>query len=123
VALERMYGLSFATRRTMDPALMYQAIGQGSVDVISAYTTDGRIAAYNLVVLEDDRQAIPPYDAVILARPGFAELQPDVVAALRRLDGAIDADRMRRLNGEVDENGRSPSVVAAEFVRRLLDSR
>ncbi|HVB37574.1 MAG TPA: ABC transporter permease/substrate-binding protein, partial [Vicinamibacterales bacterium] len=61
-ALRQLYGLRFRSQRSMDPALMYQAIQQGTVDVISAYSTDGRIAALNLRVLDDDRGAIPPYD-------------------------------------------------------------
>jgi osmoprotectant transport system permease protein len=50
----------------MDPALMYTAIEQGQVDVISAFSSDGRVAALDLVTLEDDRGAIPPYDAVLI---------------------------------------------------------
>ena len=65
-ALETRYGLRFAEERGMDPALMYEAIRTGSVEVISAYSTDGRIAAYDLQVLEDDLGVIPPYDAIVL---------------------------------------------------------
>jgi hypothetical protein len=54
------YGLEFAQRRSMDPSLMCQAVASGAVDVIGAFSTDGRIAAYDLVVLEDARGAIPP---------------------------------------------------------------
>jgi osmoprotectant transport system permease protein len=100
----------------MDPSLMYAAIAAGQVDVITAYSSDGRIAAYDLVTLEDDRGAIPPYDAVVLASRSFARRRPDAVAALSSLDGTIDVARMRGLNREVDEAGRSPKAVAAEFL-------
>ncbi len=113
------YGLSFRELRSMDVSLMYQAVATGEVDVISAYGTDGRIAAFDLRVLDDERGAIPPYDAVVLAGSGIARLAPDVVAAVARLDGAISADRMRAMNFAVDEAGEDPSRVAEGFVRTL----
>ncbi|MDP6558916.1 MAG: glycine betaine ABC transporter substrate-binding protein [Candidatus Binatia bacterium] len=110
------YGLKFGSRRSMDSSLMYQAAANGSVDVISAFSTDGRIAALGLRVLQDDRGAIPPYDAVILVSPNLRRKHPDVVETLRRLVGTIDADHMRRMNLAVDDQGRSPADVAAEFL-------
>lgn len=111
------YGLHFYSKRSMDSSLMYQAAANGSIDVISAFSTDGRIAALNLRVLEDDRGAIPPYDAVILVSPVLVRKHPAVVESLRRLVGTIDADRMRQMNLSVDELGRTPADVAAEFLR------
>jgi osmoprotectant transport system permease protein len=78
-ALKKSYELQFAEQRTFDPSLMYAAIKAGNVDVISAYSTDGRLAAYNLVVLQDPHGALPPYDAVLHA-PAAANRR-DVVAA------------------------------------------
>ena len=98
---------------------MYQAIDERNVDVISAYSTDGRIAALNLRVLEDDRGAIPPYDAVILASPRLVREYPDVIAALGALIGTVNADTMRQMNLEVDDAGRSPAEVAADFLEAL----
>jgi osmoprotectant transport system permease protein len=118
-SIERVYGLSFGEQRSMDPSLMYQAIEQKAVDVISAYSTDGRIAALDLRVLDDDRGAIPPYDAVILASRNLASRHPEVLAALARLDGTIDADRMRRMNRDVDERGDSPASVARRTLEEL----
>ncbi|MFQ5859371.1 MAG: glycine betaine ABC transporter substrate-binding protein, partial [Anaerolineae bacterium] len=116
--LRDAYGLEFKSKRSMDSSLMYQAAANGSVDVISAFSTDGRIAALDLRVLEDDRGAIPPYDAVVLVSPHLTRKHPAVVRALRRLVGTIDADRMRQMNLAVDELGRTPADVAAEFLRR-----
>ena len=113
------YGLAFADRRTMDSSLMYQAVDTEQVDVISAFSTDGRIAALDLVVLDDDRGAIPPYDAIVLAGADLAGQHPDVLAALASLDGTIDADRMRRMNLAVDQDGESPDEVAARFLAEL----
>lgn len=122
-AIAIAYGLRFAAERTMDPSLLYQAVALGNVDVIGAYSTDGRIAALDLRVLEDDRHAIPPYDAVILASPRLQREHPAAIAALRRLDGTIDDQRMRQLNAAVDERGASPTAVARELLDNLARSR
>jgi osmoprotectant transport system permease protein len=120
-AVRTTYGLAFAELRSMDSTLMYQAVARGNVDVISAFSTDGRIAAFDLRVLEDDRNVIPPYDAVVLASPRLAEQNPEVLKALGRLEGRIDADTMREMNRAVDEDGQPPSAVAKAFVERLRD--
>ena len=64
--------------------------------MITAYSSDGRIVAFDLVTLEDERGAIPPYDAVVLAGPRLARERPDVLAAVARLEGRLDVARMRR---------------------------
>jgi osmoprotectant transport system permease protein len=115
-ALVAGYGLAFRATRTMDPTLMYAAVAGGDVDVIAAYSSDGRIAAYELAVLEDDRGVIPPYDAVVLTGPALAARAPDAVEALGRLAGAIDGAAMRRMNLAVDRDGRSPREVARAFL-------
>ena len=120
-AVRDAYGLDFREQRAMDASLMYQAVATREVDIISAYTTDGRIAAFDLRVLEDDRGAIPPYDAIVLAGARLAREAPDVLRALERLDGAIEADRMRAMNLGVDERGEAPATVAAAFVRTLSE--
>jgi len=115
-ALVAAYGLAFRAERSMDPSLMYEALAGGQVDVISAFSTDGRIAALDLVLLRDERGVIPPYDAIVLAGPRLARERPDVLRALQELEGAIDAETMQRLNGEVDQRGRSPRDVAAQWL-------
>jgi len=118
-AIVTTYGLRFAAERAMDPSLMYQAIAAGEVDVIGAYSTDGRIAALGLELLEDDRHVVPPYDAVLLARPGLAAERPRVVAALRELVGKVDQRAMQRLNLAVDEEHKKPAEVARGFLAGL----
>ena len=120
-AVRDTYGLAFREQRAMDASLMYQAAATEEVDVIAAYTTDGRITAYDLLVIEDDRGAIPPYDAIVLAGSRLAREAPDVLRALARLDGAIDAERMRGMNLRVDERGEAPGTVAAAFVETLAE--
>ncbi len=111
--LQETYGLRFKDVRGMDSTLMYNAVRDDNVQVISAFSTDGRIAAYDLRVLADPQNALPPYDAVILvsrqaaAKPGFIE-------ALRPLVGSISDERMRELNKAVDVDGRLPVNVAKE---------
>ena len=122
-AIRDTYELTLREQRTMDPALMYQAVAEGAVDLISAFTTDGRITAYDLRVLEDDRGAIPPYDAMVLVSRRLVREWPDVVDALARLEGAIDVDAMRQMNLEVDGRGANPRAVAAAYLTELSASR
>jgi len=110
------YGLDFREQRTFDPSLMYRAVAEGEVDVISAFSTDGRIAAYDLVVLADPDEALPPYDAILLLSEAAAR-RADVVTALSPLIGAIDEAAMRRANMRVDVDGRGVADAA-----RLLDA-
>jgi osmoprotectant transport system permease protein len=119
-ALERVYGLEFRERRSMDPSLMYQAVAGGAVDVISAFSTDGRIAAEDLLVLEDERGAIPPYDALVLVGRALGEREPAALAALAKLSHVLDAEQMRRLNLAVDLEHRPVADVARELSERLL---
>jgi osmoprotectant transport system permease protein len=114
-AIRDTYGLEFHDQRSMDPSLMYQAVANGQVDVIGAFSSDGRIAALDLTVLQDERGAIPPYDAIILAGSRLVRERRDVLAALGALAGRIDADDMRRMNRAVDQEGAAPEEVAARF--------
>jgi osmoprotectant transport system permease protein len=102
-ALRDSYGLAFAERRQFQSTFMYKAVANGEVDVISAFSSDGRIAAYDLVVLEDPHQAILPYDAVVLVS---ARRSHDTVLcrALAPLIGAIPIERMREANLMVDRD-------------------
>jgi osmoprotectant transport system permease protein len=118
-AIRETYGLSFERRRRMDSSLMYQAADQGDVDVIAAFSTDGRIDALGLKVLQDDRHAIPPYDAIMLAVPGLPE---EAVEALEELQNTITADKMRRMNRTVDEGEKSPAEAAEDFLRNQIST-
>jgi osmoprotectant transport system permease protein len=96
-ALREAYHLAFREQRQMQPEFMYAAAAAGEVDVISAYTSDGLIAKYDLVVLDDPRHAIPPYDAILLVSPRKAD-DAALIDALRPLIGAIDVKLMRAAN-------------------------
>jgi len=112
-ALRAAYGLAFRQERTMQPEFMYPAAAAGDVDVISAYTSDGRIAQYDLDVLTDEKHAIPSYDAILLV----ARKRADDTAlrdALRPLIGAIDVESMRAANLRASRNdaNATPEAVA-----------
>ena len=115
-SLRRAYGLAFRQERQMQPIFMYKAVVDGDVDVITAFSSDGRIAEYDLVTLDDPKQAIPPYDAVLLASPARAH-DAALGAALQPLIGKISIERMREANLAVSrETGQLPPQDAA---RRL----
>ena len=112
-ALRDAYGLRFKQQRQMQAEFMYPAAASGEVDVISAYTSDGRIAQHDLIVLDDPKQAIPPYDAILLVSPRRANDRA-FVDVLRPLIGAIDVSLMRAANLRVAKGGNdsSPEAVA-----------
>lgn len=120
-ALESRYRLDFGLERAMDSSLLYEALRSGSADVISAYSTDGRIEAYGLRVLEDDLGVIPPYDAIVLASRRFVSEEPALARRVASLEGRISAADMRALNAAVDLGGRSPAAVAADWVDSCLE--
>jgi osmoprotectant transport system permease protein len=121
--LRRAYGLRFAEVRALLPAVKYQALAAGEVDVIDGYSTDGFIARYDLVVLTDDRRFFPPYEASALVSRRLAERRPDAIAALTELSGRLDVETMRRLNRRLEVDGESiPRVARAALVELgLLD--
>ncbi len=122
-ALRARYGFAFRARRSMDSTLMYQAVNEGQVDVISAYSTDGRIASLDLLLLEDDLGVIPPYDAMLLASPKLSAEAPELLRALARLEGSIDEAQMQQMNFAVDQGSQSPEEVARTFVERQRGGR
>jgi osmoprotectant transport system permease protein len=117
--IQKRYGLAFRRVRSMDASLMYQAVANGQVDVITAFSSDGRIAAHHLVLLEDELGVIPPYDALVLVSRRLQAEEPDALAALRALGGVLDEAAMQRLNLAVDRDGRAPAEVAREFLDGL----
>ena len=97
---------------------MYQAVANGEVDVICAFTTDGRIAAYDLQPLDDNRRFFPPYFAAPVIRSNFLQHHFEVRGVLTRLAGVLDDKTMQKLNLEVDEMGRHSDEVARDFLSK-----
>lgn len=117
IAARDTYGFAFARQRNFATTFMYDALQSGEADVISAYTSDGRIAADRLVVLEDTRQALPSYDAILLVSPELAG-RTDVLDVLQPLVGAISVEEMRKANYAVD---RSEDKLRPAEAARMLD--
>ncbi|WP_128927221.1 glycine betaine ABC transporter substrate-binding protein [Bradyrhizobium guangxiense] len=119
-ALQKAYGLSFRGQRQMQPDFMYAAVASGEVDVIAGYTSDGLIAKYGLVTLDDPRNAIPPYDAILLLAPKRAG-DERLRAALSPLLGKIDIATMREANLRASGNdaNSSPDAVAKWFWEKI----
>jgi osmoprotectant transport system permease protein len=105
--------------RPLPPAIKYQALAAGSVDVIDGYSTDGLLARYGLVTLRDDRGFFPPYEAAALVGERLWHTRPEAVAALTRLSGRLDEPTMRALNHRVEVAGEAVAVVAASALQAL----
>jgi osmoprotectant transport system permease protein len=112
-ALRDAYGLRFRDRRQMDSTFMYGAVAGGDVDVISAFSSDGRIARFDLLVLDDPRQALPPYDAVLLVSPKRGG-DPNLRRALTPLIGKIGVELMQQTNlrADRDKDKETPAQAA-----------
>jgi osmoprotectant transport system permease protein len=123
-ALQKAYGLSFRNQRTMQPDFMYAAVASGEVDAIAGYTSDGLIAKYDLVVLDDVRHAIPPYDAIVLLAPKRAA-DTALRTALAPLIGKIDIASMREANLRAagGDATSSPDAVARWLWEKIESAR
>jgi osmoprotectant transport system permease protein len=119
-ALRDAYGLKFRQQRQMDSTFMYGAVANGDVDVISAFSSDGRIARFDLLVLDDPKQALPPYDAVLLLAPKRAK-DDDLRKALAPLIGKIDVELMREANfrADRDQDKETPTQAARWLWQRI----
>ena len=113
--LQKVYGLDLEVS-TMEPALRYQAIQSGDIQITDAYSTDAELARYDLVVLEDDKQLFPPYQGAPLMKAELLEKHPELEAVLNKLAGKITADQMSQLNYQVGVEGKSANQVARDFL-------
>ncbi|WHY71850.1 osmoprotectant ABC transporter substrate-binding protein [Fictibacillus enclensis] len=112
------YGFEFGKTYPMQIGLVYQAAAKGKMDVVLAYTTDGRIKSYNLKVLEDDKQFFPPYDCSLVARNEVLKEHPELKGKLEKLSGKIDTETMQKMNFEADGKKKEPSIIAKEFLEK-----
>lgn len=110
------YGFSFETVIPMQIGLVYDALDNQSIDVSLGYTTDGRIAAYDLVVLEDDKEFFPAYDTSALATEELLQKYPELNGIIDKLKGKISTEQMQQLNYKADGEGREPALVAEEYL-------
>jgi osmoprotectant transport system substrate-binding protein len=121
--MKEVYGFEFKDAKGMDPGLLYTAIDEGQVDVSVAFATDGRIPAFNLKILEDDKNYFPPYDAAILIRNDTLEKYPELEDVLNSLAGLLTDEEMAKLNAQVDIEGKDSKQVAKDWLKEkgLID--
>lgn len=102
----------------MDPGLMYRALVSSTVDVIDGFATDGRIPAYGLVTLKDDKGFFPPYYAVPVIREETLQKYPEIRGVLDILSHQIDDSTMQQLNFHADEKGQKARDIACAFLKQ-----
>lgn len=116
-------GFEFAKELSMDPGIRYAAISEKQGDLMDAFSTDGKLLEYNLVVLEDDKGFFPPYYVAPLFNGDFYENNSDVYDALEQLKDIISDEDMMKMNYEVDTNGINEREVAEDYLKEkgLID--
>lgn len=119
VGMVKHYGMNLGRENTrqMDAGLVYTALRNGQVFAGLVYTTDGRLNAFKLKVLEDDKHYFPDYTAAPVIRKEYLDKHPELADLLKPLAALLDNQTMRTLNARIDVDHESPTVVAAEFLR------
>lgn len=113
----KAYGFDFNTVRPMQIGLVYDALNSNNLDVAVGYSTDGRIAAYDLKVLKDDKHFFPPYDASSVATNNLLKQHPELKPTIEKLHNKISTSEMQKLNYQADGEGQEPAVVAEKFLK------
>jgi len=119
LALREVYDIDFAQKLTFDPALMYNAVNDRQVDLIAAYTSDGRVAAYDLKILDDPRGAFLPYDGFLIASSSAAQNNA-FMEVLQSLVNKISDEEIREANKIVDVDGGSISD-AVQYLQGVIE--
>lgn len=115
-ALVEAYDFNFADTKSFDPNVMYEALLAGEVDVISAFTTDGRIERENIQTTEDDKGFFPKYDAAIVIRQEVLDQYEGLEEVLNELAGQISEEDMQQMNASVDIDEETHENAAREFL-------
>ena len=115
--LNKTYGLNFADVIAIDGSPRYTALMNDNSQVIDAFTTDGLLRKFGLVVLEDDKNFFPPYYAVPVIRNEVLDEYPELEELMNNLGGYLTNESVQELNYEVDELGKNPEIVANEFLK------
>jgi osmoprotectant transport system substrate-binding protein len=121
--LAKVYGLEFSsTPRILDLGLLYRALLDKQVDLVAGNSTDGLLAARDLVILDDDKHYFPPYEAVPIVRQDTLARFPEMRSAIEELGGKISDAEMRKMNYAVDGEHRDIAEVARDFLHsKVLD--
>jgi len=112
----KTYPFIFASTKSLDPNVMYEALSNGDVDVIPAFTTDSRIKLFDLATTKDDLGFFPKYEAAPVVRQATLKKYPDLEKVLNELGGKISAEDMMQMNARVDLDKEKPEDVARAFL-------
>lgn len=112
----KAYGMTFKDTNQMEIALKYEALKNGEVDVINAFTTDAQLAANQLVLLADDQVFFETFDAGTVVRKDALKDYPELEGILKKLNGMISAEEMQQMNYAVEVEGKEDKEVAREFL-------
>lgn len=115
LGIQKLYNMNFIVN-TMEPSLRYQAIQNGDVNIIDAYSTDSQLKQYDLIVLNDDKQLFPPYQGAPLMKKELLEKHPELGRVLNQLAGKISESEMSEMNYQVNVQGKSAFEVAHEYL-------
>jgi osmoprotectant transport system substrate-binding protein len=117
--IQKAYG-NFQIKKyiAVDPGLRYEGLVNGQADVVVAFGTDGQIAAYDLLILQDDKGLFPPYQIAPVVRQQALDANPKIADVLNTLAPLLDDATIQRLNFEVDGKKREPADVAKEFLQQ-----
>jgi len=115
-AFKATYGFDFQRVYPMQVGLVYDALQADEMDIVLGYSTDGRIASYDLVVLEDDLHLFPPYDASPVATKEILAAYPELETVLLKLEGTVTDEMMQAMNYEVDNDLVEAQTVARNFL-------
>ncbi|ARW08331.1 Glycine betaine/carnitine/choline-binding protein OpuCC [Bacillus atrophaeus] len=114
----KTYGMKFGGTFPMQIGLVYDAVKNGKMDIVLAYSTDGRIKSYGLKILKDDKRFFPPYDCSPVVPEKVLKEHPELEGIIQKMLGQIDTGTMQELNYEVDGKLKEPSVVAKEYLQK-----
>jgi osmoprotectant transport system permease protein len=117
--LEKVYGMKFKETKGLDAGLTYSSVKEGRTDVNDSFSTDGRIQAFNLKVIADDKHYFPPYYAAPVVRMDTLNAYPELVEVLNLLAGKINDEAMSVLNGKVDLEGQEARAVAETWLKEM----
>jgi len=116
-AFQEVYDIEFGNTNPMEIGLVYDAVKNDEVDIVLAYSTDPRIVAFDLKILEDDKNFFPPYDAAPAFRQEILDEHPELEEIIEPLIGSIDEELMATLSGKVDLDGEDIKDVAIEYLK------
>lgn len=115
--IQSVYDVHFSNLKTMDPGIRQKALQNNDVDVINAYATDSYMVKMDLVTLKDPKHLFPPYQGAPLLKEKTLKQHPEIEKALNKLSGKITDEEMRKMNYQVDYNGKSAEQVARSFLK------